>query len=258
MPTPAADILAKIPVPTALDSKAIRETIPADIRRRAFFSARTASLAYLKRLQTVCAAVASGEISVADGRLAAIRVLRELGLGGEGPGLQDLASRRRLDLILKTQRQMAASVARAELQTPEVVELWPAWRLERYGSRQQPRKDWADRWRAAGSAVNWRGASRRQFVALKSSPIWQALGDGAGGYDDTLGNPYPPFAYGSGLDWTDVTREETVSLGLDPDEGNPAAASLTPGQLEIADAARRYGVSPGRLIPGTRDTLPPA
>ena len=52
------------------------------------------------------------------------------------------------------------------------------------------------------------------MVALKSSGIWEALGDGAGGYDDTLGNPYPPFAFNSGM-WTqDVSRADCESLGL--------------------------------------------
>jgi hypothetical protein len=52
------------------------------------------------------------------------------------------------------------------------------------------------------------------MVALKDDPIWQALGDGDGGYDDTLGNPFAPFAFNSGYETLDVSRKESVSLGL--------------------------------------------
>ena len=54
----------------------------------------------------------------------------------------------------------------------------------------------------------------RTLVALKNSPIWQALGDGVGGYNDTLGNPYPPFAFDSGMAWVGVDRSECIKLGL--------------------------------------------
>jgi len=52
------------------------------------------------------------------------------------------------------------------------------------------------------------------MIALKDSPIWQALGDGAGGYRDTLGNPYPPFAFSSGMAWRGVRRERCIEMGL--------------------------------------------
>ena len=62
-------------------------------------------------------------------------------------------------------------------------------------------------------------AESDRMVALKASPIWDSLGNGAGGYDDTLGNPYPPFAFNSGM-WTDdVSRTDAEELGL-----------ITPGQ----------------------------
>jgi hypothetical protein len=53
------------------------------------------------------------------------------------------------------------------------------------------------------------------MVARKDSGVWQALGDGAGGYDsDALHNPYPPFAFNSGMDVQDVDRQDAVELGL--------------------------------------------
>lgn len=82
------------------------------------------------------------------------------------------------------------------------------------------------------------------MAALKSSPVWEALGNGAGGFRDALGNPYPPFAYGSGLDWEDVDADGARALGLlaDGEEaGAPGPAALTPGEREIAEAIKRLG-----------------
>ena len=52
------------------------------------------------------------------------------------------------------------------------------------------------------------------MIALKSSGIWQALGNGAGGYDDALGNPFPPFAVDSGFDVDETSRDQAEKLGL--------------------------------------------
>ena len=79
------------------------------------------------------------------------------------------------------------------------------------------------------------------MAALKASPIWRELGNGAGGYRDTLGNPYPPFAFGSGLDWTPVGREEALAMDLHGDGKAPPKPTLTPGRKEIADALDRLG-----------------
>ncbi|MBR5591986.1 MAG: hypothetical protein IKW38_05565 [Kiritimatiellae bacterium] len=54
------------------------------------------------------------------------------------------------------------------------------------------------------------------MVALKTSPIWAALGQGAGGFKDTLGNPYPPFAFGSSYEWSELSILEAQDLGLLP------------------------------------------
>lgn len=114
------------------------------------------------------------------------------------------------------------------------------------GSPRMPRTDWPARWRAAGEECGWEGASREDFVALKGSPIWQALGDGAGGFRDTLGNPFPPFAYSSTMAWEPVDRGECAALGLDPDGASGSKATLSPSEREIAEAAKRYGFDVGR------------
>ena len=187
------------------------------------------------------------------------RLLASLARMGHSPlddgGISNPASIRRLDLIIDTQRQMAASVANIAAETPATLEEWPAVELTRFVGRGAPRSDWHERWQAAGDAVGWEGAAKDaggfpdwRMVALKGSPIWAALGNGVGGYRDTLGNPYPPFAYGSGLAWADVSRDEAIELGLiDPEVGRavpgepPEAPSLSPSDADIADAVSRLG-----------------
>ena len=84
---------------------------------------------------------------------------------------------------------------------------------------EDPDNDWPSRWEAAGGEL-----VDGRMVALKSDPIWQAIGDGDGGYEDTLGNPFAPFAFNSGFDTDEVSREDAVALGLmdDEDEAKPA------------------------------------
>ena len=244
MPSPEATILAKTPLPMPWGSDEIRERYAAQIRERAFFSARTIQMDYVRRLQEVCAEYAAGRINAADARTGLQAVLDELGLSDRTGALTDLGSARRLNLILRTQRQMAASAARLATQTPDTLDAWPAWRLTRMGTRAVPRDDWPARWHAAGERVGWQGAHRSQMVALKASPIWKALGDGAGGFRDAIGNPYPPFAFGSGLDWVDVSRDEALRLGLEPDGQAPQQADLSPSDVEIAEAVAKTGMGP--------------
>ena len=232
-------------LPTSLGSDEIREQIAREILQRSIFSARMESARYLAKVREVCAQIAAGEISQATARLALMEVLAEMGHSplDEG-GLMNPASLRRLNLILDTQRQMAASVAVLSEQTEATVAMWPAWELTRLETRAVPRPDWDRRWAAAGLACNFEGALKDRFIALKSSPIWQELGNGAGGYRDTLGNPYPPFAFSSGMDWIEVDRDECIALGLikeGEDIAAPSLASLTPGERDIAEAVERYG-----------------
>lgn len=251
----AADI-AKIKelLPTSLGSAEIREQIAADILRRSLFSARMASASYLGKLREVLEEMLSGKISQSTARDILEGLLDKMGHSmRDGDGLKNPASIRRLNLIVETQTQMAASVAKSHEQTASVVNAYPAWALMRLESRRMPREDWLARWSAAGRQVNWEGAKESPwrgdgtsfaFVALKSSPIWAALGSGAGGFKDTLGNPYPPFAYSSGMGWEEVNRETAEALGLvKPNEELAAlnGESLDVTSDEIAEVAKRHG-----------------
>lgn len=226
MPTAAEEILAKAPMPTALSSREIRATIGAGVLRRSLFSARTTEQDYLDRLQELLEAFARGELNKADFTKAAQDALGAMGYDPEGEGadwnsMRDRGSEARLSLILKTQVGQARSIARksASAASPDFEFDFPGWELRRGGDRRAPR-DWAARWRAAGAAVGWVGAAKGALVALKGSPIWDALGRGEGGYGDTLGNPYPPFAFNSGMDWFDADRATCARLGL-VDENEP-------------------------------------
>ena len=217
----------KTPTPTALDTAGIRAQWSQRLREQALFSARMTLQGYLDRVQTVLMQVADGTLDTSAARLALTDKLAELGYTPE-PGtagtLRDARTLARLNLVLKTNRQTAASLAQlAESEDPQVAALFPAWELASGGYRKQHRTDWPQRWKAAGERVAWQGAHRTKMVALKSSPIWQALGDGAGGFRDTLGNPYPPFAFGSSYEWVPVDRLEAKELGLLGEATNRAA-----------------------------------
>lgn len=258
-------------LPTELGSAEIRERIARDILQRSIFSARMADAHYLKRLRDVCVQILAGEINFSTARADLGSLLQQMGFsplreGEDGApvidnSLANPASERRLQLILDTQTQMAASVALLNNQGPDQIYFRPAWELVRYEPRRAPRADWRERWNAAGDAVGWegaltaRGATGDRMIALKTSPIWQALGDGAGGYTDTLGNPYPPFAYSSGMNWMDVDRDECIRLGLisglrgteaanqdgDANQDGLRPASLAVDGAEIQEAIARYG-----------------
>lgn len=232
-------------LPTNFGSEEIKTHYAREILQRSIWSARMSFAHYLAKLRDVCTAISGGEINAADARAQLLTVLEQIGHSPQDAGgLKNPASIRRLNLILDTQRQMAASVARLSEETEATMTIFPAWELVRTGTRRVPREDWPARWRAAGDSVGWEGALQGRFIALKSSPIWQALGDGAGGFTDTLGNPYPPFAYSSGMNWRAVDADTCEKLGLvksSSPESMPERPSLSPSDDDIAAAIDRYG-----------------
>jgi hypothetical protein len=239
--TPRDIISGKAPLPTALNSAQVRARIGADIRRRSVFSARMAERAWLDLLKEELAAVAEGKAD-RDAEEALRAWLEESGYvppDGEAGSVTDHASHARIDLIIRTNEEMAAGAAMAADQPAAVLDAYPAWELIRLGYTRAPR-DWDARWRLAGEACGWRDAAREQFAARKDSPIWRALGDGAGGYTDTLGNPFPPFAFNSRMAWVALSREEAGALGI-TGSPSPAGATLSPGERDLAAALAAGG-----------------
>ena len=156
--------------------------------------------------------------------------------------LEGIMDSDRIDFALTTARDVAngaGNFAREALDD-DVLEAYPAWELLRVYDRDVPRgfrrvkgtlvpvpgDDWESRWTAAGGKF-YDG----RMIALKSDAVWQNLGDGAGGYDDTLGNPFPPFAFNSGYDVDNVSRAECIDLGLITPNQVVSAPAVNPAQL---------------------------
>lgn len=230
----------------------------AEIRNRSLFSARTTNAEYLREVGHVVDGILSGDVGMAEGRWLLMRKLKELGYNpatgfpddysavppAERDSLQDLSSRRRLDLLLETNVRMAQGYAMVlNGNTEGALYAYPAYQLVRLYHRDHPRGTpesksvgWERRWSDAGESILWEGALPGQaMIARKDSPIWKALGDGAGGYTDTLLNPFPPFAFRSGKAWKSRSRADCIALGLVEAEETPAPlpAQLTPGQREV-------------------------
>ena len=209
----------------------------------------SAAAHYLAKIREVCTELSAGRMNAAKAKEQLLNVLSQIGYDttADDGKLENPVAERRLNLVLETQRQMAANAALVMSQNEGTVNQFPAWNLTRLAGRRVPREDWPARWNAAGESVGWEGALKDRFIALKSSPIWQALGDGAGGFTDTLGNPYPPFAFSSGMDWVAVDRDTCEKLGLIKSgeaESLPLEQkrpSLSPSERDIKDAIDRYG-----------------
>lgn len=210
--------------PTGLDSGEIKQFWDTKMKEQAMFSARTTVKEYLDEVKKILSDYVSGVGPVKDGpnegepitmtqgraRMLMYEKLMELGLVGENGGdskrIDDLASSIRLNLIVDTNSKIAHSLDQLETASdPIQKELNPCWELVRDEPRKEPR-NWAQRWFDAANRVNWNGVARNtdRMVAKKDSPIWEVLGSA----DDGLGNPYPPFAFGSGMGWEFLTKEE--------------------------------------------------
>lgn len=161
-------------------------------------------------------------LDLATARMQIRDLQRKLGYApaeDEAGTIKDLSSDKRIDLVVRTNTELAQGAGDFLRQNDEdVIDLFPAWELYRLEPRDKER-DWEQRWRiAAAVAQDPKALAALELsgtmAALKSSGIWQALGDGEGGYMDTLGNPYPPFAFNSGM-WTrELSRDEAEELGL--------------------------------------------
>lgn len=237
--------------PTEFGSADLR-ALSSGLHLRSITSARTTNAGYLQEVQGVVDKILAGEFNVAEGRYRLMRKLKEAGYDpavgfpqdmasvppAEAGSLQDLSSERRIDLVLKTNVAIARNCARAAAGNGAAARFaFPGWELVRFELRNVPRgtpeshtAGWQRRWADAGESVGWVGASQTRMVALKDSPIWPALGEGAGGYGDTLGHPFPPFAFHSGMDWRAAPRAECRALGLIAGEESPARvpAELAP------------------------------
>jgi hypothetical protein len=233
-PVPIADAVKllrkKELMPTSLSSAELRQ-LADSVRNQSLFSSRTLMTDLLDKYKGLLDSIIQPQevngvmqgVNPAKARAEISTFLKAMGYSPE-PGkegsIEDLASALRINLVIKTNTQTAqgAGLHLQQNANPDVVDLYPAAEMYRIEDKKNQR-DWRTRWTLAAQVANDPQAlgvygRTGRFVALKSSGIWQALGDGAGGYDDSLGNPYPPFAFNSGM-WTkDVSRSAAVDLGL--------------------------------------------
>lgn len=227
-------------MPTSMGSDELQR-LNADILRASFFSARTLLEDYLRRAKQVIGELLAPrrvtrideqlgvEVTVTEGlNLAYARselqaLLDRLGYVPEeeqAGTIQDLRSDARVNLVLRTNLQIAQGYGWwRQGMDPGVIEAFPAMEMVRVQGVKEPR-NWRVRWDAAARTVrDWSAmraaADHGRMAARKDSPLWQALGDGAGGFEsDALHNPYPPFAFNSGMDVQDVTYQDAVAIGL--------------------------------------------
>lgn len=150
-------------------------------------------------------------VRTSENKLLLYEKLKDFGIVGDPADgsirLENLASTTRVDLTLKTTRMVNESLKQLEeAADPIQAELNPCWELVRDEFRKEPR-DWDARWQQAANAVMWEGVAKgtTDMVARKDSPIWHELGTG---FPDSIGNPYPPFFFGSGMGWEVVSAEE--------------------------------------------------
>ena len=190
-------------LPTSLSSEQLAEIEP-QILERSLFSARTTSAEYLQSVGDQLDEILSDKTDFATARLELKKRLGELGYApeaGKEDTIKDLSSDKRLNLVLKTNTNMARGYGQwMQANDPDVLDQFPAQELYRLEARKVPR-DWIDRWMEAGGQL-YDG----RMIAPVNDPIWTAI--------STFGEPYPPFDYGSGM-WTRlIGREESVDLGV--------------------------------------------
>jgi hypothetical protein len=229
-------------LPTSLSSAQMRQELDATVFRTSMISAKTLITDLLEGYKTRIASIINPTteqrpdrvtadnpegyvttgLNLATARTETKQALQELGYTpqpGEAGTLKDLSSDSRINLVLKTNTETAQGAGRfLQMNDVDVIDQFPAQELYRLIDTHKHR-DWATRWQAAADESGDDDAARvfnetGRMIALKASPIWDSLGNGAGGYDDTLNNPYPPFAFNSGMWVKSVSRKEAESLGL--------------------------------------------
>lgn len=207
-------------MPTNMGSGELRE-VHQGILQRSFFSARTTLAGYLQEAKSRIGELVDGKTDIATVRLRLKEELQRLDYSPsaeEAGTIKDLSSDRRLELVIRTNTQVAQNFGHwREGQDAAALDQWPAQELFRAEAREEER-DWLSRWREAGESTGpinsgWTITPEGRMVALKNHAIWDQLGSVAL-FDDGLGNPFPPFAFNSGMDVRDIDREEAMELGL--------------------------------------------
>ncbi len=229
MPLPDPDTLfdaarvsgGRTVMPTDLDTAGLR-ALGAGVLARSVFVARGTNAIFASELKRVIDELVSGKLSEGQARTALYEVLDALGYDAEKGGfpgeevppalkgtLQDLRSFRRMDLIIRTQRDLmqgAGSLWRA--MQPDSLAEFPALELIRMGEVRVPR-DLPARWAIAGGKpaasgyapnAHERLGEATGLIALVGDPVFGELGS-YDNFSDALGVDHPPFFFNSGISW---------------------------------------------------------
>ena len=225
-------LLDKRLLPTTLDSAGLRD-LARDVREKSLFSARNNFETVLQDIQDKLGGLLRGEFNEATARAQVQDSLDAIGYSPapeDAGGLKDLASDRRVRLVLETNLRQAANFGLLE-QGNDPISRWqyPALELIRIYDREEPRGEmpgslgWQERFvRAGGQLIDGR------LIALKSDPVWSNLGN-SDLFEDGLDSSVPPYAFNSGMGWREVPRDEALELGL-----------VGPGQMANQSDARFF------------------
>ncbi|HZZ19347.1 MAG TPA: hypothetical protein VFE25_08260 [Opitutaceae bacterium] len=218
---------APLPFNEALDAREVKSLLPttgntADfaklasaVKERAMFSATVTSGELLQKIDDMVNGVLTGQLDQATARLQIKELLADMGYVPDpekAGGLQDLSSTRRIDLQLETNVDTARGYGWwAQGQQEDVLDEFPGDELIRLWEPKggpSAERDWAERWaEVGGQFIDGR------MVALKNDPIWEELGS-PDNFPDGIGNPYPPFAFNSGMGTRDIGRDDAEGMGL--------------------------------------------
>lgn len=219
--------LAPVPFREALDAHDVKSLLPTTgrtrdlqqlesaIKRRAIFSATVAVAEPLALIRDSVNSILAGQADQATMRLGVKQLWERLGYKPAAEnmgGLQDLSSTRRIDLQIETNVAVARGAGWYEQgQQADVLDEFPAQELYRATSPEggaKAERDWPSRWETAGGLFY-----DSRMIARKGDRVWERLGDPSL-FPDGLGNPWPPFAFSSGMRVRDIDRDEAEQLGL--------------------------------------------
>lgn len=245
LPDAVKILLAKNVMPTSLDTAGIRE-LDATLRNQSFTSAQTLNpyllQLYKDRVAGILNPPKTGTTPLNQGyiREEIKDFLHSIGYQpnpDEAGTLKDLSSDARINLVVKTNVEMAQGQGWwVQGQQAAILDQWPAQELFRAEGRKVPR-EWVARFRRAGAATGdpigtgWTITPDGRLIALKNHLIWQLLGS-PGLFSDGLGQPWPPFAFNSGMWVRDISRALAESFGL------LKAGEAAPVPMTLAEALK--------------------
>jgi hypothetical protein len=253
-------------LPTTLKTSQL-EAIDAALRRYATFSAQVADARFLDEISTVIDRIVNpvqergAYMSPPKARQILREYLQSVGYTpaeGKAGTLEDLSSNRRLDVIIRTNTEMANGFGQhVEANDPDVLDAFPCQELYRARRVDEPRQNnsgnqfaadsgyggfyWPRLWQENGGSFYGGG----RMIARKDDPIWTAI--------SRFGHPYPPFDFNSGMWVKPVGRGEAIRLGVitASDKVQPSEAAFeTPLQTGVKAFSANILAALQNALPG--------